>query len=148
MNKICTNCHQEKSIDEFAWKDRSVGKKSSHCKVCQKQKSACWYNNNKLRHQKCIKANNKLYLKRNKDFVWEYLLCHPCIICGESDPIVLEFDHRDPKEKHKSVCELMLSKGSLDKLKKEVEKCDVRCANCHRRKTAKQLNWWIDHIRA
>ena len=31
---------------------------------------------------------------------------------------------------------------SLDTLKKEIDKCEIRCANCHRRKTAKQFNFY------
>ena len=79
--------------------------------------------------------------KRNARFVRDYLLRHPCIDCGETDPIVLHFDHvRGKKEGN-------ISKGvhtawSLEKLALEIEKCEVRCANCHLRKTAKEFDWY------
>jgi len=63
-----------------------------------------------------------------------YKVDHPCIDCGEDDPIVLDFDHRDPREKS-----FVLSDApTLALAIKEIEKCDIRCANCHRRRTAKE----------
>ena len=70
-----------------------------------------------------------------------YLATHPCIDCGESDPIVLEFDHRNPSEKKDEISHMVSTAAPLSSLEAEIEKCDVRCANCHRRKTAKQQNW-------
>lgn len=69
--------------------------------------------------------------------VFEYLLDHPCVDCGESDPIVLEFDHRDGEEKVRPVTLMVGQNLGLEKIFKEIEKCDARCANCHRRRTAK-----------
>ena len=31
-----------------------------------------------------------------------------------------------------------------DSIKKEIDKCEVRCRNCHRLKTFKQFNWHKD----
>jgi hypothetical protein len=69
------------------------------------------------------------------------LLHHSCVDCGESDPLVLDFDHvRGMKKRHVS---RMISGGtSIETLRKEIEKCVVRCANCHRRKTARELAWF------
>lgn len=64
-----------------------------------------------------------------------YLREHPCIDCGESDPIVLEFDHLRDKE-------FGIGKGFRDRawqsVLDEMAKCDVVCANCHRRRTAER----------
>lgn len=60
--------------------------------------------------------------------------------CGENDPVVLEFDHIS--DKIDSVSRMICDSYSLDSLEKEIAKCEVRCANCHRRKTAKQLGWY------
>jgi hypothetical protein len=70
----------------------------------------------------------------------QYLSAHPCVDCGESDPIVLDFDHRDPADKDFEI------KGfgrccSVSTVLAEIEKCDVRCANCHRRRTFRERHW-------
>jgi hypothetical protein len=61
--------------------------------------------------------------------------------CGENDPVVLEFDHRDPEQKVETICGLLRNLADNHTLLTEIAKCDVRCANCHRRKTAKQFGW-------
>lgn len=100
-----------------------------------------WYERNK----KKIFAKNRKNKDRNADFVYQYLTSHPCIDCGESDPIVLEFDHIRGK-KIKAITDMVRCTYSLAVILKEIKKCVVRCANCHRRKTAKQLNWYR-HLR-
>jgi hypothetical protein len=66
------------------------------------------------------------------------LLKHPCIDCGETDPVVLDFDHvRGIKRK---AVALMIKDFSWENIQLEIEKCEVRCANCHRRKTSKENN--------
>ena len=64
--------------------------------------------------------------------VLAYLLEHPCVDCGETDPVVLDFDHLRDKTKNVSA----LLKSTWTRILREIEKCDVVCANCHRRRTA------------
>lgn len=82
-----------------------------------------------------VKAAAKRARERNKAFVATYLASHPCVDCDEADPVVLEFDHVRG-EKRMDVGRMASSVGvGLETLKAEIAKCDVRCANCHRRKT-------------
>ena len=71
--------------------------------------------------------------KRNKQYVIEYLKTHPCIDCGETDPVVLDFDH--VRGKKVGNISIGVRSWSLEKLKIEIDKCEVRCANDHRRIT-------------
>lgn len=64
-----------------------------------------------------------------------------CADCHEKDPIVLEFDHRDRTAKRFDLGDATRLGMSLTKLLDEAAKCDVVCANCHRRRTAKQMKW-------
>jgi len=72
---------------------------------------------------------------RARMWVWGYLLAHPCVDCGETDIRVLEFDHRDPKEKSGEISRMVNDRCGVQRIEAEVEKCDVRCANCHRRRS-------------
>jgi hypothetical protein len=72
--------------------------------------------------------------------VLAYLSTHACITCGISDPVVLEFDHRDASRKLGNVGQMIVSKRWA-RVRAEIEKCDVRCVNCHRRKTASERRW-------
>ena len=62
-----------------------------------------------------------------------------CVDCGLRPEIlqVLEFDHRDDEPKLFDVSDRMTS-GNLEDLKREIAKCDVVCANCHRIRTVKR----------
>lgn len=66
---------------------------------------------------------------------------HPCVDCGESDPIVLEFDHVKGK-KLNNIMTLVNWVAASSTLDEEIKKCSVRCANCHRRITVKRSKSW------
>jgi hypothetical protein len=86
------------------------------------------------------KKNHQRWLALRK-FMIEYLSTHPCVDCGEADVVVLEFDHvRGQKVREVSI---MIRRGVSKKtLLQEIAKCDVRCANCHRRATARRSGQW------
>jgi hypothetical protein len=85
------------------------------------------------------KEHQRLLKIEKRNHVTNYLSKHPCVDCGETDPIVLEFDHVSGKKKN-NVSNLVNQSYSLDLVKAEIEKCVVRCANCHRRITYKRRN--------
>jgi 5-methylcytosine-specific restriction endonuclease McrA len=58
-----------------------------------------------------------------------------CCRCGNDDFRVLDFDHTDKSKKEFDISFGMAKGYSLAKIKLEMEKCQVLCANCHRIKT-------------
>jgi hypothetical protein len=68
---------------------------------------------------------------RNRKFLDNYLKNHPCIDCGNSDLRVLDFDHVRG-EKVEDVSHAVRNNWSIIKIQKEIDKCEVRCSNCHR----------------
>jgi len=77
---------------------------------------------------------------RNQKWVADYLKTHPCVKCGEANILRLEFDHIDRADKEHTIGRIM-NRG-LDKLKAEVAKCQVLCANCHAEKTHRENKSW------
>ncbi len=69
----------------------------------------------------------------NRREVLQYLLKHPCVDCGEADPLVLEFDHQ--RDKLFNISTLLCRPVVWSLILAEIQKCQVRCANCHRRRT-------------
>ena len=92
-----------------------------------KQRAAKWQSE----HPEQFKESRKKAIQRDKEFVEKYLSTHPCEFCGESDPVVLCFHHRDPKTKSDTISNLIAKGASLKKLKSEISKCQVLCHNCH-----------------
>ena len=65
-----------------------------------------------------------------RQYVISYLLTQPCVDCGEKDSLVLTFDHVRG-EKRMNIAELVNRGYLVEVIQKEIEKCEVRCANCH-----------------
>ncbi len=98
-------------------------------KECQKKHYEA---NKEIYNARRLKSNIKIRDK-NRAYVTKYLEDKSCIKCGESNPVCLDFHHREPSEKVKTISRLKSSGMSIKALIKEIEKCDVVCANCHRK---------------
>jgi len=102
-----------------------------------------------LQESGVVRTNNKRSSAHRKDrsatnkrVIWAILSRVGCEVCGEKNPLVLEFDHINPADKSGEMAQ-MISKGtSLDKLLDELEKCRIVCANCHRIHTFEQNGSW------
>lgn len=101
------------------------------------------YEANKPAYVARAMAHNAKTLLLTGAWILAYLRDHPCVDCGEADPIVLDFDHRDPATKSFAISNGRRRNLSLRRIRMEVEKCDVRCANCHRRKTYADGGWTV-----
>ncbi len=136
--KFCPRCKENLPLASFANNKAKKDGKASQCRECKKSLQADWYKKNTKTHKIKIRQNEFSYREENRLKIIEFLKLNPCVICGESDPIVLEFDHLNNKKS--AISSLM--KRSWKTIEKEMQKCQVLCANCHRRKTAKQLGWY------
>ena len=143
---ICTVCNQEKPITEFNWRDKAKGRRHRSCKSCHSAYRRSHYLDNRQKYIEKAKRINRKYRETTgreiQRFVYEYLRKHPCVDCGETNPIVLDFDHVRGK-KRESIAVLMHNRASMATIKAEIAKCEIRCANCHRIRTATMGGWWI-----
>ena len=136
-DKFCPKCVTTKPIDDFAIRIRN-GKeiRQAMCRSCHSRYRKNHYGQNRQKYIDKAKQNTLSYRTTMQQIVKDHLLCHPCVDCGESDLIVLEFDHvRGTKSFNISWYVSQGRSTRVDLLREEIDKCEVRCANCHRRVT-------------
>ena len=140
--RTCTHCRVEKPLtnDHFNFKNKKAGKLSYICRPCWKIYHARHYQENKEKYLQQAAVRNKRNLHENRARLWKYLKEHPCIDCGETDPVVLEFDHVRGK-KQANLAQLV-REVSWERVSTEILKCEVRCRNCHQKRTAKQFGYY------
>jgi len=131
----CGRCGEEKPLEEFAWKRRAKGHRHSYCRPCHADYRREHYLANRAKYiGKAQKRTADLWAERTAALV-EYFSNHPCVDCGETDPVVLEFDHL--REKKFNIGEkLVTHRWSV--ILAEIDKCEVVCGNCHKRRTARR----------
>lgn len=144
--QLCIKCDAEKPVEDFNWRDKKRGVRHYTCKACHSAYRRQHYLENiekyKEKARRWNAENQDEVRMRMRRYVLEYLLEHPCVDCGETNPIVLEFDHVRG-EKIMEVSVMLGSMATFERIQAEIDKCEVRCANCHRIKTAKERGWHI-----
>lgn len=133
MKKTCSRCNKEKDDTDFNWKNIGI-RRQSHCKICQSELTRDHYKRNPNPYKERAHKSNEITRDRNHKLILEYLADHPCVDCGESDPVVLDFDHVMGKD---SGINPMINHGSVNEILEEIKKCEVRCSNCHRKRHAR-----------
>ena len=128
--KTCTKCKIEKELSEFNKCSCRTDGYQSHCRVCTKKFNALHYKTSE-KFRAAIYRTNKQNRHSNAQFVSRYKRMLGCKICRENDPCCLDLHHTDPSQKdgHPSA----FVSQSRTKLKAEIRKCVVLCANCHRK---------------
>lgn len=131
--KMCGTCGETKELSSFARRGKGHQAK---CKACNTDYQKAHY-----------EANKDVYKQRRKVardaialWVREYKEAKGCMDCGGTFPFfVLDLDHRGDEQKVAAVSRMITDTGSLRLVKREVEKCDVVCANCHRVRTYERV---------
>ena len=93
------------------------------------------YQNNKPLYKKRAKLSHRASRAKLKEWVRAYKASHPCK-CGESDPVCLDFHHRIGV-KEINISHAVRSQWSIKRLQAEMAKCEILCANCHRKEHAR-----------
>jgi hypothetical protein len=122
---VCANCHRKRTARHFGW-TKLLGLEELVLPALPKRGTPDYERIKSVR-------TGLARRHRNRAYVYKYLLTHPCVLCDESDPVVLEFDHLRDKRREVTVLANLSGRANLVA---EIAKCRVLCANCHRRHTA------------
>jgi hypothetical protein len=123
----CSGCKRSKPLSSFQEKTYANGNEGweGQCKSCVSKSS---------------KVKNANRNKDTRGFVFEYLKKHPCVDCGETNVLALEFDHIHSKKF--DIGNALNSNKGMKLVKAEIKKCVVRCSSCHRIKTHIERDTW------
>jgi len=113
--KKCNRCQEEKLLNEFYTRGKNKNPQSM-CKMCF--------------NSYCVER----WTQRKIDAItYKGSECVDCKIKYPEEPyVIFDFHHRDPSEKDVDWSKLRLM--SKEKIKLELDKCDLLCSNCHRKR--------------
>lgn len=139
--RCCSQCKQNRSLNEFSFKNKAKGVYERRCKHCMSIICKEHYKNNAQAYINRAKVRTGLIVTENRELLFAYLSSHPCIDCGNTDIRTLDFDHVRGK-KLSNISKMAIEGYSWPTIENEIAKCEVRCANCHRIKTFERNNSW------
>ena len=135
--KRCSQCKKLKDAKNgFYRKSRGKPARRPECKECTKQNRSKYYHDNLpliIERKAKQRIRDRQWLQNLKGQL-------ACKGCGEDDSRCLDFHHRDPKKKSGSIGNAIRQGWSRRRILDEIKKCDVLCANCHRKKHHSQRN--------
>ena len=144
--KTCSKCSVDKPETEYFVKDKRTGRLHAQCKACYKEHRKTYYaeHYDKYRdeYRKRAKVRRVIARRNLQNRLIEYLSDKACVMCGESDVRVLEFDHIDPTTKRFGISTAITDVRKWIDISQEIEKCQILCANCHKKRTAAQYGWF------
>lgn len=143
---ICNKCGVEKDEKEFYVRNMRKNILHRQCKACYKAHRQKNYENHYLKYREAYLQRAKLRRERLRtEFrtqMKNYMSNKSCQDCGENDIRVLELDHIEPSGKKFTISQAVRLGYSWQDILLEIEKCQVLCANCHKKRTASQFNWY------
>jgi hypothetical protein len=133
QQKTCSGYRATKPITEFNLKNRAAGVRHSYCRECGKKITRSHYKRNKRAY---LQRNLRAYAERRRMVL--DAKSRPCADRGRQYPYyVMDFDHRNGVTKLFSLHSVHgVTKEAIER---EIEKCDVVCANCHRERTQRRI---------
>lgn len=132
--KTCCTCKEVKPLTAFNRLSKAKDGRQPSCRDCHRE----YHREHWDEHMAQIRRRKRREVETAQVRLLEYLSTHPCADCGEDDVVVLEFDHL--RDKAASVGALVSGGYRWSRIMEEIKKCEVVCANCHRRRTFTRAN--------
>lgn len=140
----CNQCGETKPLDEFGNNKFNPEGKSYMCKPCRRVYDRRRYKDDPTEGRGRNARHKARKTTMVRELVWDILTVTPCVDCDLLDPVVMEFDHRPDETKLYNIGAMIGNTYSIETVQAEIDKCDVVCANCHRRRTNGRGGWWRD----
>ena len=115
--KLCKICGRELPLEMF-----DEGR--HQCKDCRR----AYRKQRRLEHPEIHRT--QATRRQDRQGEWLNSIKTPCIVCGEADPICIDWHHVNPNDKSFQVS---YGNHSKESILKEIQKCVCLCANCHRK---------------
>ena len=133
MKHECSICGELRQEDEFNWRSKTKRIRFRYCGYCQRVLSRQHYQANKSRY---LERNERR--RRKHVEIIRKAKSLPCADCRREFPFyVMEFDHvRGEKREHLA----RMATLGISAILKEIAKCDVVCANCHKERTWRRIH--------
>lgn len=146
--KYCPKCSTTKNIEVFNKNKARDDGLCTYCKTCESEYKKNYY---LLKPEKwdIKKSNSRAYgarpeiktkvakIRRWRREEIDKLKTTGCTICGYNKCVwALDFHHIDPTTKKFRIANALSELKDLNKIKEEITKCELICANCHR-----ELHW-------
>ena len=131
--RTCGRCGDQKPLADFAWRRKQRGQRDNYCRPCRAEYGREHYRASRQRYIDLAGRRTRAKVEERAQALVEFFRTHHCVDCGESDPVVLEFDHLGEK---KFAVATGVRGRNWQTVLDEIAKCEVVCANCHRRRTA------------
>lgn len=128
--KRCPKCEQDKSLSE--WNRGSTGGTQSYCRECTRQKDREYYARNIEDRKAKVRQRANEAIRQAKLFLVE-IKKSGCSLCDENELCCLEFHHLDAQDKDFNIADAVQYGYSVERIKVEIAKCVLLCANCHRK---------------
>lgn len=132
MKKVCPQCKKNKPFSEYYKSGIRLDGVSSWCRSCDRLKAKERTKEDSRRYR-ITDTENRVERKRALRKIADAAKNMPCVVCGQQfHPCAMDFHHKNEDEKSREVSRLVGMGCSQDRLIKEIAKCEVLCAVCHR----------------
>jgi hypothetical protein len=120
-SRKCYRCGELKPAQDFAWRRKAKGQRDSFCRPCRSAYGKEHYAANRAVYIERARLQKEALLLERTQYLLGYFERHPCVDCGEDDPVVLEFDHL--RDKRSSIGQELVRR-SWSSILAEIEKCE------------------------
>jgi len=114
--KVCSTCNEEKPLTDFYLRNSRNNKPYDRCKKCFNRY-----------------CGDRWITKKINAIIYKGSKCLDCFLSYPNEPyVIFDFHHREPNEKDFDWGKLRLKSDNT--IKSELDKCDLLCSNCHRKR--------------
>lgn len=128
IKKICKDCGEKKLCSwQSSFTQTGIPEYRARCDDCRREYLHKIRTTEEYRKQR--NKRRKLNLLKKKQRMVDYLGGR-CVVCGYDKCLsALTFHHKNPKEKKLELG--YIKDNNWERVKKELDKCDLVCFNCH-----------------